>query len=65
LELALALERLPEDQRMAVELRYLGQQPLKSIAAYMSKSTGAVAGLIRRGVENLREGLPTQFGELP
>jgi RNA polymerase sigma-70 factor (ECF subfamily) len=63
LELAEALEKLPEDQRIAVELRYLGQQPLSRIAEYMSKTTGAVAGLIRRGVENLRDVLPTQLGD--
>jgi RNA polymerase sigma-70 factor (ECF subfamily) len=64
LDLALALERLPEDQRIAVELRYLGQKPLQSIAEYMGKSTGAVAGLIRRGVENLRDVWPREFEEL-
>jgi RNA polymerase sigma-70 factor (ECF subfamily) len=61
LDLALALEKLPEDQRLAVELRYLGQKPLQSIAEYMSKSTGAVAGLIRRGVASLRGALPPEF----
>jgi RNA polymerase sigma-70 factor (ECF subfamily) len=64
LDLALALEQLPEEQRLAVELRYLGQQPLASIAEYMGKTTGAVAGLIRRGVENLRGYFPPQLGEL-
>jgi RNA polymerase sigma-70 factor (ECF subfamily) len=64
LELAQALEALPEDQRIAVELRYLGQQSLKSIAEYTSKSTGQVAGLIRRGVEKLREVLPPEFPEV-
>lgn len=63
LELAEALESLPEDQRLAVELRFLGQLPLKSIAEYMSKSTGAVAGLIRRGIEQLRESLPPEYLE--
>lgn len=58
LELAQALEQLPSDQRTAVELRYLGQQPLKGVAEYMSKTTSSVAGLIYRGVENLRELLP-------
>ena len=58
LELAEALERLPEDQRVAVELRYLGQQPLNAIADYMGKTTGSVAGLICRGIENLRGLLP-------
>jgi RNA polymerase sigma-70 factor, ECF subfamily len=64
LQLAQALEQLPADQRIAVELRYLGQQPLKLIAQYMEKTTGAVAGLIRRGVENLREFLPPELGEV-
>jgi RNA polymerase sigma-70 factor (ECF subfamily) len=64
LELAMGLEQLPDDQRTAVELRYLGQQPLKVIADYMSKSTGSVAGLIRRGVETLREVLPSDFPEV-
>lgn len=64
LQLAQALEKLPDDQRIAVELRYLGQQSLKSIAEYMTKTTGAVAGLIRRGVENLREVMPPEFGDL-
>jgi RNA polymerase sigma-70 factor, ECF subfamily len=63
LQLAQALEQLPADQRVAVELRYLGQQSLKSIAEYMTKSTGAVAGLIRRGVESLREVVPLGLGE--
>jgi RNA polymerase sigma-70 factor, ECF subfamily len=64
LQLAEALEQLPEDQRIAVELRYLGQQPLKSIAKYMDKTTGAVAGLIRRGIETLRDLVPREFGEI-
>lgn len=63
LQLAQALEQLPEDQRIAVELRYLGQQSLKSIAEYMTKTTGAVAGLIRRGVEGLREIVPPVFSD--
>jgi RNA polymerase sigma-70 factor, ECF subfamily len=64
LQLAQALEQLPDEQRIAVELRYLGQQSLKSIAEYMTKSTGAVAGLIRRGVESLREIVPPELGKL-
>jgi RNA polymerase sigma-70 factor (ECF subfamily) len=58
LELAQALEQLPEDQRVAVELRYLGQRPLREIAEQIGKTTGAVAGLIARGIEHLRELLP-------
>ncbi len=64
LSLAEALQRLPEDQRLAVELRYLGHYSLKSIAEYMEKSTGAVAGLIRRGVDGLRRVLPAELAEV-
>lgn len=62
LQLASAFEQLPDEQRLAVELRYLGQQSLISIAEYMGKTTGAVAGLIRRGVENLKNIVPPEFG---
>jgi RNA polymerase sigma-70 factor (ECF subfamily) len=64
LQLARALDQLPDEQRIAVELRYLGQQQLKDIAVYMDKTTGAVAGLIRRGVESLKGIVPSEFGEL-
>ena len=63
-QLAAALEQLPEEQRIAIELRYLGQQSLKSIADYMEKTTSSVSGLIRRGVENLRELIPPEVGEV-
>jgi RNA polymerase sigma-70 factor (ECF subfamily) len=64
LRLAAALEQLPADQKLAVELRYLGQYQLKQIAEYMDKSTGAVAGLIRRGVDALRQLLPPELAEV-
>ena len=52
--LAEALDSLPEDQRMAVELRYLGDCSLDEIAAMMERSKPSVAGLLRRGLEDLR-----------
>jgi RNA polymerase sigma-70 factor (ECF subfamily) len=61
--LAQALEKLPEDQRTAVELRYLAQETLERIAAEMGKTPSAVSGLIRRGVETLRQHLPLELGE--
>ena len=64
LQLAYALDQLPDEQRVAVEQRYLGQQPLKTIADYMGKTTGAVAGLIRRGIESLKDIVPAEFGEI-
>lgn len=63
LQLAQALEKLPTEQRLAVEMRYLSQLPLRVIAEQMGKTTGAVAGLIRRGVEFLREIAPEELGE--
>lgn len=61
--LAQALSQLPADQRTAVELRYLAQEPLESIAREMDRSSSAVAGLIRRGVEGLRQSLPLVLGD--
>jgi RNA polymerase sigma-70 factor (ECF subfamily) len=64
LHLAQALDQLPEDQRTAVEMRYLDQQPLRAIADVMQRSVNSVAGLIRRGVEALEAHLPPELGEL-
>jgi RNA polymerase sigma-70 factor (ECF subfamily) len=53
--LAAALEALPEDQRVVVELRYLHGQPIAAIEAATGRSTASVAGLLRRGLDRLRE----------
>jgi RNA polymerase sigma-70 factor (ECF subfamily) len=53
--LAVALGELPEAQREAVEMRYLQGLSLDEIAAEMERSAGAVAGLLHRGLEGLRE----------
>jgi RNA polymerase sigma-70 factor, ECF subfamily len=53
--LADAIDRLPEDQRRAVELRHLCGLPVAEIAAEMDRTDVAVAGLIRRGLQRLRE----------
>ena len=55
--LAAALNELPEDQRTAVELRYIGDCSLEEIAAFMDRTTPSVAGLLRRGLQDLREEL--------
>ena len=55
--LAEALTALPEDQRTAVELRHIEDLPLADIAALMSRTQPAVAGLLRRGLGNLRQRL--------
>lgn len=57
LALASALAILPEAQREAVEMRYLQNLSLNEIAAQMERTPGAVAGLLHRGLDTLREHL--------
>lgn len=53
-----ALAGLPDAQRVAVEMRYLRQSPVKEIAAALGKTEGAVAQLLHRAMESLRHVLP-------
>jgi RNA polymerase sigma-70 factor (ECF subfamily) len=55
LALANALTRLPEDQRRAVELHHLQDQPLAEVARHLGRSKGAVAALLFRALKRLRE----------
>jgi RNA polymerase sigma-70 factor, ECF subfamily len=48
------LATLPEAQREALELQHWHGWKLAEIAAHMGKSRAAVAGLIKRGLEQLR-----------
>ncbi len=52
--LANALFQLPEAQRQAIELQKFHGWSLKEIADHTGKSQTAVAGLLKRGLENLR-----------
>jgi RNA polymerase sigma-70 factor (ECF subfamily) len=54
LQLARALEDLPEPQRIAVELHYLRGWTLAAIAEHMGRTKPAVAGLLQRGLAGLR-----------
>ena len=63
LRLAWALDELPPAQREAVELRYLHACPLEQIAQQLGRTQPAVAGLLRRGLEGLRERLKEPEGE--
>lgn len=58
--LARALALLPDDQSEAVRLRHLDGWPLDKIAERMNRSKRAVAGLLYRGLENLRDRLVTE-----
>ena len=51
----LVLEKLPEDQREAVRLRHLEGKSLEEMANHFGRSTQAVASLLKRGLENLRQ----------
>lgn len=55
LRLAWGLEQLPDAQRTAVELHHLHGYTLAEIAETLSRSEAAVAGLLRRGLRNLRQ----------
>lgn len=54
-QLAAAVTTLPEDQRTAVLLHHLLELPVSETAVAMDKSVPAVAGLLRRGLERLRQ----------
>ncbi len=54
-QVAQAIEALPEHQRNALVLRYFQKASLEEIAVQLQKSKSAVAGLLKRGLANLRE----------
>jgi RNA polymerase sigma-70 factor (ECF subfamily) len=57
IQLADAIDALPESQRDAVRLHYLEGMKLSEVAEQLDKTTGAVAGLLHRGMKALRENL--------
>ncbi len=62
LELAQALEQLPDAQRQAIELQYFHGLKLKEIAQIMEKTTSSVAGLIHRGLASMKTTLEAATG---
>jgi RNA polymerase sigma-70 factor (ECF subfamily) len=54
LHVSAALERLPDDQRQALEMHYLQGCPVAFIAEVMGRTERSVAGLVRRGLQALR-----------
>jgi RNA polymerase sigma-70 factor (ECF subfamily) len=55
LELAEAMGRLPQDQRTALELRYLEGLSVSEVCQRMGRGTSSVANLLYRGLKGLRE----------
>jgi RNA polymerase sigma-70 factor, ECF subfamily len=53
--LARALSELPDDQRSAIELRYLHGLSIGEISQRLERSAGSVGGLLQRGLRRLRE----------
>jgi RNA polymerase sigma-70 factor, ECF subfamily len=54
LRLASVLQRLPNDQRTALELRYLKGLPVAAVAEEMGRGPESVTGLLYRGMQTLR-----------
>jgi RNA polymerase sigma-70 factor (ECF subfamily) len=58
--LALAVTQLPPAQREVVELRYFHGFSIKDVADHVGKSAAAVAGLLHRGLSELRQKLHSE-----
>jgi|SRR5579872_442962 len=54
LQLAAALDRLPDAQREALVLQHWEGRSLAEIASHMKRTPAAVAGLLKRGLRQLR-----------
>jgi RNA polymerase sigma-70 factor (ECF subfamily) len=58
LQLAEALDTLPEAQREAIVLHYWQDWSLDEIGEHLGRSPSAIAGLLHRGLKKLRAALP-------
>ena len=55
LRVSAALARLPDDQRQVLEMHYLQGCSVAVIAVDMGRTERSVAGLVRRGLQSLRD----------
>ena len=65
LRLADSLSSLPESQREAIVLHHLQGLPLADISQQLGKTPAAVAGLLHRGLKQLRELLSSGCTSVP
>jgi RNA polymerase sigma-70 factor (ECF subfamily) len=63
LQLAGALGQLSEAQRLAIELKHLEGCSVKDIGQRLGRSEAGVAGLLRRGLKQLRVSLTKEVSE--
>ena len=56
-KLSRAISQLPLEQAQAIRLKHLDCWSLKEVASHMKKTERAVAGLLQRGLETLRDRL--------
>ena len=57
-----AVERLPDDQRRVIEMRFGEGRSILDVAGAMGRSEGAIKQLQRRALENLRTYLESSHG---
>jgi RNA polymerase sigma-70 factor (ECF subfamily) len=56
----IAVASLPANQREVIWLKHFQQWPLRRIAHYLNRSESAIAGLLKRGIRNLRRSLKSE-----
>ena len=59
------LRSLPEEYRLPLTLRYIGDADYESICTQLDLTNGALRGLLHRGLKLLRERLAPDFEEAP
>jgi len=59
------VDRLPDDQRRVVEMRFGGGKSLHEVAVAIGRSEGAVKQLQRRALQNLRNRLEERRQDVP
>ncbi|WP_158262556.1 MULTISPECIES: RNA polymerase sigma factor [Pirellulaceae] len=62
--LAQALEKLPDEYRATLEMRFIDGRLMKEVAAELDTTVAVVAGRLRRGLKTLRELFPAELQEL-